>query len=152
MCSTYGRWAAEKNRNRIGTGVEREPVEPFSHRPSRNIPARTGGLLLRDALMPKLRAGLACFAALAISPSNPEPISWFLMMALKSRRSAWLIADDVGIGKTIEAGLIAREMLIVAKSAPHRVMPPFVRNNGSKNSTIVFTFTRLSCAPARPRV
>ena len=36
------------------------------------------------------------------------------MMALKLSVVRLLIADDVGIGKTIEAGLIVRECLIVA--------------------------------------
>ena len=46
------------------------------------------------------------------SPSNPAPYQLVpLLMALRQDTVRLLIADDVGIGKTIEAGLIAAELL-----------------------------------------
>ena len=46
------------------------------------------------------------------SPSNPVPYQLVpLLMALRLNPVRLLIADDVGIGKTIEAGLVAKELL-----------------------------------------
>ena len=73
---------------------------------------QSSALLLRDALLLKLRAGAGPFRALG--RINVEPRAYQLvplLMALKHEVIRLLIADDVGIGKTIEAGLIAREML-----------------------------------------
>lgn len=73
---------------------------------------QAAGLLLRDALMLKLRAGAGPFRSfgnLAIEPRAYQLVP--LMMALKHDTIRLLIADDVGIGKTIEGGLIAREIL-----------------------------------------
>ncbi|GAB6406492.1 helicase-related protein [Pseudomonas sp. MHK4] len=72
---------------------------------------QNSALLLRDALLLKLRAGAGPFRALG--RINVEPRAYQLvplLMALKHEVIRLLIADDVGIGKTIEAGLIAREM------------------------------------------
>jgi ERCC4-related helicase len=73
---------------------------------------QSAALLLRDALLLKLRAGAGPFRALG--RINVEPRAYQLvplLMALKHDVIRLLIADDVGVGKTIEAGLIAREML-----------------------------------------
>lgn len=98
----------------LAPSVEREPVEPARFPPPK--PEHSGtqmaGLLLRDALMLKLRAGAGPFRSfgnIAIEPRAYQLVP--LMMALKQQTIRLLIADDVGIGKTIEAGLIAREML-----------------------------------------
>ena len=98
----------------LAPALEREPVEPASFPPPK--PEQSGtqmaGLLLRDALMLKLRAGAGPFRSfgnIAIEPRAYQLVP--LMMALKQQTIRLLIADDVGIGKTIEAGLIAREML-----------------------------------------
>ena len=69
-------------------------------------------LLLRDALRLKLRAGAGPFRS--FGKLNVEPRTYQLvplLMALKLDPVRLLVADDVGIGKTIEAGLIARELL-----------------------------------------
>jgi len=68
--------------------------------------------LLRDALRLGFRnsAGpFRCFGRLAVDPRPYQLVP--LMMALKLDPVRLLIADDVGIGKTIEASLIARELL-----------------------------------------
>ncbi|MCK9564173.1 MAG: DEAD/DEAH box helicase, partial [Bacteroidales bacterium] len=62
--------------------------------------------------MLKLRAGAGPFRSfgnIAIEPRAYQLVP--LMMALKHPVVRLLIADDVGIGKTIEAGLIARELM-----------------------------------------
>ncbi|MCY4303166.1 MAG: helicase-related protein [Aestuariivita sp.] len=69
-------------------------------------------LLLRDALRLKLRAGAGPFRS--FGNLNVEPRTYQLvplLMALRLDTVRLLVADDVGIGKTIEAGMIAREML-----------------------------------------
>lgn len=72
----------------------------------------TAALLLRDSLQLKLRAGAGpfrSFANIAVEPRAYQLVP--LLMALRLPIIRLLIADDVGIGKTIEAGLIVRELL-----------------------------------------
>ena len=94
--------------------LENEPVASavFPNPNADQSGTQSAGLLLRDALMLKLRAGAGPFRSfgnIAVEPRAYQLVP--LMMALKLETIRLLIADDVGIGKTIEAGLIAREML-----------------------------------------
>lgn len=68
--------------------------------------------LLADALRFTLRRGAGPFrsaAQLAFEPRTYQLVP--LLMALRLQVPRLLIADDVGIGKTIEAGLILREFM-----------------------------------------
>ncbi|MFQ5534955.1 MAG: DEAD/DEAH box helicase [Sphingomonadales bacterium] len=68
--------------------------------------------LLADALRLTLRRGAGPFrsaAQLAFEPRTYQLVP--LLMALKLQTPRLLIADDVGIGKTIEGGLILRELM-----------------------------------------
>lgn len=68
--------------------------------------------LLRDAVRLNLRASAGPFRSLgrvAVEPRSYQMVP--LLMALKLDPVRLLIADDVGIGKTVEALLIARELL-----------------------------------------
>jgi superfamily II DNA or RNA helicase len=68
--------------------------------------------LLCDALLLKLRHGAGPFRSLGNIAFEPRAYQLVpLLMALKLDTIRLLIADDVGIGKTIEAGLIVRELL-----------------------------------------
>lgn len=68
--------------------------------------------LLRSALRIGFRAGAGPFRSLAGIAVEPRAYQLVpLMMALRQRTVRMLISDDVGIGKTIEAGLIATELL-----------------------------------------
>lgn len=72
--------------------------------------ASTG--LLRTALRVGFTGSAGPFRSLAgisVSPRNYQYVP--LLMALRQETVRLLIADDVGIGKTIEAGLIAAELL-----------------------------------------
>ena len=91
-----------------------EPVESTTFR----LPGRedlgdfTSGLLLRDAARLSTRAASGPFRSFGRIAVEPRPYQLVpLMMALKLDPVRMLIADDVGIGKTIEACLIARELL-----------------------------------------
>ncbi|MBY0287282.1 MAG: DEAD/DEAH box helicase [Mycobacteriaceae bacterium] len=68
--------------------------------------------LLRDALRLSFRASggpFRSFARLAVTPRNYQLVP--LMMAANQDVTRLLIADGVGIGKTVEAGLIVAELL-----------------------------------------
>jgi superfamily II DNA or RNA helicase len=68
-------------------------------------------LLLQSARL-LLREGAAPFRALGRVSFQPRPYQFVpLLMALRLNPVRLLIADDVGVGKTIEAILIARELL-----------------------------------------
>ena len=69
-----------------------------------------------DLLRTALRVGFSCsagpfrsLASISVSPRSYQYVP--LLMALRQDVVRLLIADDVGIGKTIEAGLIAKELL-----------------------------------------
>ncbi|MDR0416016.1 MAG: DEAD/DEAH box helicase, partial [Propionibacteriaceae bacterium] len=68
--------------------------------------------LLRDALRIGFRSTGGPFRSLASLNVDPRPYQYVpLLMALRQETVRLLIADDVGIGKTIEAGLVASELL-----------------------------------------
>lgn len=97
----------------LDTSLEQE-VTPASFPPPDSEKAGTfsQALLLRDALRLSLRAGagpLRSFGNLAFAPRAYQLVP--LMMALREPVVRLLVADDVGVGKTIESGLILRELL-----------------------------------------
>ncbi len=68
--------------------------------------------LLRDAVRISSRAGAGPFRSFSRIAVEPRPYQLVpLLMALKLDPIRLLISDDVGIGKTVEAALIARELL-----------------------------------------
>jgi superfamily II DNA or RNA helicase len=105
---------SEEDRTRICTALEVEPVTHASFPPPavHQRSDQSAALLLRDALLLSLRRGAGpfrSFGQIAVRPRGYQLVP--LMMALKLETVRLLIADDVGIGKTIEAGLVARELL-----------------------------------------
>lgn len=94
--------------------LETEPVDYAAFDPptADRYGPREAALLLCDALRLSLRRGAGPFRS--AGRINFEPRSYQLaplMMALRQETARLLIADDVGIGKTIEAGLILREYI-----------------------------------------
>lgn len=82
-------------------------------------------LLLMDALRLKLRSGggpFRSFGNIAVEPRGYQLVP--LLMALRLSTVRLLIADDVGVGKTIEAGLIARELIDRGEIARLAVLCP----------------------------
>ena len=105
---------SEEDQTFIHLGLESVPVADASF--PRPLPEQRAGhdaaILLRDALVLSLRRGAGpfrSFGQIAIEPRAYQLVP--LLMALKLDPIRLLIADDVGIGKTIEAALIARELL-----------------------------------------
>ncbi len=91
-----------------------EKVEPASF--ADPDPAKAGdyvtGKLLRNAARLSLRSGAGPFRSLGRISVRPRPYQFVpLIMALRLDPVRMLIADDVGVGKTIEAAMIVRELL-----------------------------------------
>jgi len=91
-----------------------ESVEPASFdlpHPSQAGDYRSSRML-RDAVRLGFRSSAGPFRSFARIAVEPRPYQLVpLLMGLKLDPVRLLIADDVGIGKTIEAGLIARELI-----------------------------------------
>ncbi|MBP0588717.1 DEAD/DEAH box helicase [Paraburkholderia sp. LEh10] len=105
---------SEEDQTYIHLALEATPVVDASF--PKPAPSQMAGhdaaLLLRDALVLSLRRGAGpfrSFGQIAIEPRAYQLVP--LLMALKLDPVRLLIADDVGVGKTIEAALIARELL-----------------------------------------
>ena len=106
-------------------GTDREvagiylPLEGADVRPAAFAlpdPARPGDYrscrLLRDAVRLGFRSSAGPFRSFGRIAVEPRPYQLVpLLMALRLDPVRLLIADDVGIGKTIEAALVARELL-----------------------------------------
>ena len=80
-----------------------DPAHPGDYRSSR---------LLRDAVRFGFRSSAGPFRSFGRLAVEPRPYQLVpLLLALKLDPVRMLIADDVGIGKTVEAALIVRELL-----------------------------------------
>ena len=104
----------EEDQTLIHLALEAEPVTEASFEPPtpEQQSSHEAALLLRDALLLSLRRGAGpfrSFGQIAVEPRAYQLVP--LLMALKQDPVRLLIADDVGVGKTIEAALIARELL-----------------------------------------
>ena len=97
-----------------GISTKLESVEPASF--SLPDPDHPGDYyscnLLRNAIKLGFRSSAGPFRSFARIAVDPRPYQLVpLLIALKQDPIRMLIADDVGIGKTIEAGLIVRELM-----------------------------------------
>ncbi|WP_273521903.1 DEAD/DEAH box helicase [Rhodosalinus sediminis] len=107
--------------------LEVQPVEPatFDLPPDAPRATQSAATLLADALQLSLRRGAGPFRSAA--QLNVEPRGYQLvplLMALRQAVPRLLIADDVGIGKTIEAGLILREFMDRGEASAFSVLCP----------------------------
>ena len=98
----------------LDPALEILPVEParFDLPTDATVTVQAKAALLADAMRLTLRRGAGPFrsaAQLAFEPRTYQLVP--LLMALRLSVPRLLIADDVGIGKTIEAGLILRELM-----------------------------------------
>lgn len=84
----------------------------FSYPQPERVGAFRSGRLFYDALRFQLRSGTGPFRSFGSLNFEPRSYQYVpLLMALRQEKVRLLIADDVGVGKTIEAGMIARELL-----------------------------------------
>jgi superfamily II DNA or RNA helicase len=98
----------------LDPALEILPVQParFDLPTDATTTVQAKAALLADAMRLTLRRGAGPFrsaAQLAFEPRTYQLVP--LLMALRLSVPRLLIADDVGIGKTIEAGLILRELM-----------------------------------------
>jgi len=94
--------------------LESDVIRPSQYPPPDPVAAGdfAGALLLRDAVRLALRSGAGPFRSMGRLSVIPRPYQFVpLIMAFRLDPVRLLIADDVGIGKTIEAAMIARELL-----------------------------------------
>lgn len=115
-----------------------ESVEPAKFElpdPATDIGNHLSCGLLRDAVRLGFRSGAGPFRCLASIAVEPRPYQLVpLLMALKLDPVRMLIADDVGIGKTIEACLIARELIDRGEVAGLTVLcPPHLAEQWQKS-------------------
>ena len=104
----------ERDETLLFLPLETQPVRPATFPAPALDQARnhSASQLLLDALQLKLRNGAGPFRSfgnIAVEPRAYQLVP--LLMALKMPTVRLLIADDVGVGKTIEGALIARELL-----------------------------------------
>lgn len=97
-----------------GVSLDIESVQPASF--ALPDPSQLGGhlscRLMRDAVRLGFRSSAGPFRSFGNLAVDPRPYQLVpLLMALKMQPVRLLIGDDVGIGKTIEAALIAQELI-----------------------------------------
>lgn len=98
----------------LAPDLELSPVKParFDLPDDARTTVQSKATLLADALRLTLRRGAGPFRSAAQLTFEPRTYQLVpLLMALRLQVPRLLIADDVGIGKTIEAGLILREFM-----------------------------------------
>lgn len=105
---------AEADTQVLHPSLEREPIRPatFGFPAISDHATQNGALLLSEALRLSLRRGAGPFRSASRVSFEPRAYQLVpLLMALRLAVVRMLIADDVGIGKTIEAGLVLRELV-----------------------------------------
>lgn len=96
--------------------------------------------LLRDAFRLSFRSGAGPFRSMGRISVRPRPYQFVpLLMALRQEYIRLLIADDVGVGKTVEALMIARELFDRGEiSSIGVVCPPHLCEQWQKEMSVKF--------------
>lgn len=103
--------------------VERVTPAAFPPPSPDDLGDQTSAGLLRSALQIGFRSTTGPFrslAGLAVEPRSYQLVP--LLMAMRQETVRLLISDDVGIGKTIEAGMIATELLALGEARAMTVL------------------------------
>lgn len=123
----------------IHTALEHVEPAQFPRPDPEHVGTFAQGRLLRDAIRLGFRSTAGpfrSFARIAVEPRSYQLIP--LLMAMELDPVRLLIADDVGIGKTVEALLIARELYDrgeihrLTVLAPPHLVPQWVQEMRSK--------------------
>ncbi|TIP26213.1 MAG: DEAD/DEAH box helicase [Mesorhizobium sp.] len=118
---------AEADIQLIHPTLEREKPRPARFALPEPLPLATqsAAQLLSEALRLSLRRGAGPFRSAARLSFEPRAYQLVpLLMALRLQTVRLLIADDVGIGKTIEAGLILRELIDRGEAEAFSILCP----------------------------
>lgn len=107
--------------------------------------------LLRTALRVGFHSTAGPFRSLGGIAVEPRPYQLVpLLMALRQEVVRLLIADDVGVGKTIEAGLVASELLAQGDARGVAVLcSPALASSGRRSCAPSSVSTRSWCCRAR---
>lgn len=111
----------------VGILTDLEPVASagFGWPAVEHVGSTADAALLRDAVRLGFRSSAGPFRSFARLGVEPRPYQLVpLLMAMKLDPVRLLIADDVGIGKTIEAGLVATELLATGQVDRMSVLCP----------------------------
>ena len=109
----------------IHTGLEVVEPATLSTPSSSDLGDHRSGRLLRDAVRLGFRNSAGPFRSFGKIACDPRPYQLVpLLLALRLDPVRLLIADDVGIGKTVEACLIARELLDRGEASRLAVLCP----------------------------
>ena len=113
---------AEEDGIGVFSRIEPDIIRPSSYpKPNPDKAGDSGGAaLLREAFRMNLRSGAGPFRSVGRAAATPRPYQYVpLAMALRMSPARLLIADDVGVGKTVETGFVARELLDRGAAKPH---------------------------------
>jgi superfamily II DNA or RNA helicase len=109
----------------IHTGLEAVEAATLQPPSASDLGDHRSGRLLRDAVRLGFRNSAGPFRSFGKIACDPRPYQLVpLLMALRLDPVRLLIADDVGIGKTVEAGLIARELIDRGEASGLAVLCP----------------------------
>lgn len=116
---------AEDETTGILTSLEEVSSAQFSWPDETDLGDFNSAQLLRSAIKIGIQNSAGPFRSFGSIAMEPRPYQLVpLLMALRQKVTRLLIADDVGIGKTIEAGLIVRELLDSATIKRFAVLCP----------------------------
>jgi superfamily II DNA or RNA helicase len=140
-----------------GVFLPLESVEPAAFPPPSQdlLGDHASCRMLRDAVRLGFRSSSGPFRSFAQLAVEPRPYQLVpLLMAMRQDIVRLLIADDVGIGKTIEAGLIARELLDRGEAKRMAVLcpPPLAEQWQQELSRKFHIETELVLASTAPRL
>ena len=98
-----------------------DPAEQAENEADRNVRDRTLLRFVREA--PQIRGGTGVGYATAGVDPFPHQVA-IARRAVETFPRGYLLADEVGLGKTIEAGLILRELLLTGKAESALLLVP----------------------------
>ena len=148
---------AERDIQVLHPEVELEPVSQarFDLPDADNIATQDSAHLLSQALRLSLRRSAGPFRSAARISFSPRAYQLVpLLMALRLPVIRLLIADDVGIGKTIEAGLILRELIDRGEIERFSILcPPHLIDQWTKELSTKFDLDTVAVtASSAPRL